>query len=122
MKAQRGCGSNFAGSRETANGSSAIGNMRTLNTALVTYLSANPGTYGNIPDLVKAGLIDGRFNGVVSGFTYSIIAVGSNYTAAAIPAAQGTARYGFYSTPDAVIRYSTLDMLAPPRQSGNPVQ
>ena len=34
----------------------------------------------------------------------------------------GTARYGYYSLPDGVIRYSTLDMLAPSRQTGNPVQ
>jgi len=114
--------SNLGGSREAANESSAVGNLRTINTALVTYLTANGGRYGGIPDLIQAGLLDGRFVGVVSGFNFSIIAVGKNYSAAAIPASAGTARYGYYSLPDGVIRYSTLDMLAPPRQNGNPVQ
>ena len=114
--------SNLSGSRENANESSAVANLRTINTALVTFLSTNNGRYGNIPDLIKAGLLDARFNGVVSGFNFSVIAVGPNYTAAAIPASQGTARYGYYSTPDAIIRYSTLEMLSPPRQGGNAVQ
>ena len=83
---------------------------RKMQQRLVTFLSTNSGRYGTIPDLIKAGLLDGRFNGVVSGFNFSIIAVGPNYTAAAIPASQGTARYGYYSTPDAIVRYSTLEM------------
>jgi hypothetical protein len=114
--------SNLSGSREAANESSALASLRTINTALVTYLSANGGRYGGISDLIQAGLLDNRFGGVVSGFNFSIIAVGTNYAAAAIPASAGTARYGYYSLQDAIIRYSTLDMLAPPRQSGNPVQ
>jgi len=59
---------------------------------------------------------------VISGFTYGVIAAGANYSAVAIPASQGAARYGYYSTPDAVVRWVALSSLAPPNQSGNPVQ
>ncbi len=86
------------------------------------YLSANGGRYGNIADLVNAGLLDATFNGVISGFRFSIVAAGPNYAAAAIPASQGNERYGYYSTPDGVIRYVTIESLAPGRQEGKPVQ
>ncbi len=114
--------SNLGGSREAANESSAVAQLRTINTAQVTYLSTNGGKYGTIADLIKDGLLDGRFAGTVSGFNYSVIAVGSTYAAAAIPASQGTARYGYYSMMDAVIHYVTLESLAPPGQGGRVVQ
>jgi hypothetical protein len=47
--------------------------------------------------------------------------VGSDYIGAAIPSDPGSAKYGFYVTPDGVIRYSTIDFLAPAGQSGAPV-
>ena len=112
----------LGGSRQSANESAAVAQLRTLNTALVTYLSANQGRYGGIPDLIKAGLIDERFMGTVSGLNFSIVTAGSSYAAVAVPAAQGNTRYGYYATSDAIIRYVTLESLAPPRQGGNPVQ
>lgn len=113
---------NLGGNRQQASEAAAVANLRTINTALVTYLSANQGRYGNLTDLINAGLIDARFTGTVSGLNFSIIAAGSNYAAVAVPAAQGNTRYGYYSTPDGVIRYVTLESLAPPREGGNPVQ
>jgi hypothetical protein len=110
------------GSREAANESAAIAQLRTINTAEVTFLSSNGGKYGTIPQLIEAGLLDQRFASPISGFSYSIIALGPNYAAAAIPTSQGTGRFAYYSTPDAVIRYSTLEMLAPLNQGGKPVQ
>jgi hypothetical protein len=111
------------GARETANENATVTNLRTINTALVTYLSTNRGNYGSMADLVGAGLLDPRFtNGPISGFHYTVIATGSNYAAVAIPTGQETGRYGYFAVPDAVIRYSTFEGLAPPRQSGNPVQ
>ena len=57
-------------SRQAANESSAVANLRTINTAEVTYLSSAGGNFGTINDLVNAGLIDSRFtagNPPVSG-------------------------------------------------------
>ena len=115
--------SDFPGnSRASANESAAVANLRTINTALVVFLSGNGGRYGNMQDLVGAGLLDSTFNSAKSGFNYSLIAIGSEYAAAAIPVSPAAGRYGFYSTADAVVRYSTFEPLAPTQQSGKPVQ
>jgi len=92
-------------SRQAANESSAVANTRTLNTAEVTYLSGSGQNYGAISDLINAGLIDTRFNSGVSGYSFIISNSGSNYTATAYPTSVNSGRYGYYSLPDAVIRY-----------------
>jgi type IV pilus assembly protein PilA len=111
-------------SRQAANESAAVANIRTINTAQVTYLSSNGGLYGNVTNLVSAGLVDSRFSGTVSGYNYTVTlgAGGQDYTADAVPASSNTGRYGYYSLPDAVVRYSTVSTLAPAGQAGNPVQ
>ena len=107
-----------------SNDSAAVGNLRTLNTAEVTYQSSTGGSYGAIADLIAARLVDDTFTGTKAGYTYSIRldATGSVYTAEAIPASARTGRYGYYSAPDAVVRYSTNVLLAPAGQSGRSVQ
>ena len=109
-------------SRQAANESAAVANLRTINTAQVTYLSSAGGNYGTTAMLVGAGLLDSRFSGTVSGYVFSIVANGPDYTADAVPASPNTGRYGYYSTPDGVVRYSTATTLAPTGQAGNPVQ
>jgi prepilin-type N-terminal cleavage/methylation domain-containing protein len=109
-------------SRQAANESAAVANIRTINTAQVTYLSSNGGNFGTITNLVSAGLLDTRFNGIVNGYNFTVVASGADYTATATPASSNTGRYGYYSLPDAVIRYSTVTSLAPAGQAGNPVQ
>jgi len=109
-------------SRQAANESAAVANIRTINTAQVTYLSSNGGNYGAITNLVSAGLLDSRFGGTVSGYNYTVTTTGPDYTADAVPASSNTGRYGYYSLPDAVVRYSTATSLAPTGQAGNPVQ
>ena len=47
--------------------------------------------------------------------------VGTDYTATADPISTNVGRYGFYSTSDVVIRYSTTVTEAPSGQAGNPV-
>jgi hypothetical protein len=79
------------------------------------------GKYGSTQELVAAGLLDSRFAGVFNGYTFYIISIGNSFVVAAIPVSTETGRYAFYGTPDGVIRYSYLDLLAPPGQSGNPV-
>src|SRR5919206_544944 len=74
-------------SRQAANESSAVANLRTINTAEVKYLSSAGGVYGSVTDLVTAGLVDSRFSGgtAVSGYNYTITVSGSDYTSNAIP-------------------------------------
>src|ERR1043166_7045549 len=67
-------------SRQSAQESSAVAQIRTINTAEVTYLSSNQGSYGDIPSLTTQGLLDNRFTGSVSGYSFTLTASGSNYT------------------------------------------
>ena len=64
-------------------------------------------------------------------YTFIVQASGTNYTAFAIPTSTNAGRYGYYSTPDAVVRYGTgsapftaslCNPCFPTGQSGNPVQ
>lgn len=106
------------------NESAAVANLRTINTAEVTYLSSAAGRYGTITDLIDARLLDDTFMGTKAGYNYTITLdeAASAYTAEALPASSKTGRYGYY-VPDAVVRYSTDASLAPTAaQIGKPVQ
>src|SRR3989475_12415540 len=114
-------------SRQSAQESAAVAQIRTINTAEVTYLSSNQGAYGDIPSLITQGLLDTRFSGSVSGYSYSVTASGTNYTASAMPTSTNAGRFGYYSVPDAVIRYATATSATctpcfPGTLSGAPVQ
>jgi type IV pilus assembly protein PilA len=114
-------------SRQSAQESSAVAQLRTINTAEVTYLSSNQGAYGSIPNLITQGLLDNRFATSVSGYTFSVIATGTDYTASATPTSTNAGRFGYYATPDAVIRYQTATTTNctpcfPGTLSGAPVQ
>src|SRR5947207_14387471 len=84
-------------SRQSAQESSAVAQIRTVNTAEVTYLSSAGGNYGSVPELITAGLLDGRFATSVSGYTFAVTASGSDYTASATPTSTNAGRYGYYS-------------------------
>jgi hypothetical protein len=105
---------------ETSSESAAVWSLRTINTAQVTYLSVSNGNYGTLQNLIDAGLLDESFLGIKAGYSFGVVAKGSGYVATAVPPTGG--RYGFYSLPDAVVRYSLTDTLSPPRQAGNPVR
>src|SRR5262252_5976929 len=114
-------------SRQSAQESSAVAQIRTINTAEITYLSSNQGSFGSMPSLITQGLIDGRFAGSVSGYNYTVTASGSNYTVNADPTSTNSGRFGYYSLPDAVIRYATYQggtctPCYPASLSGAPVQ
>jgi len=114
-------------SRQAAQESAAVSQLRTINTAEVTYLSSNAGNYGDIGQLITAGLLDGRFATSVSGYFFVVAASGSDYTAVATPTSTNAGRFGYYSLPDAVIRYqtatgTTCNPCFPTNQSGAPVQ
>jgi len=108
-------------SRQAANESAAVASTRTITTAEVTYLSSSGGSYGTIAQLVSAGLLDSGFNGTKGGYTYSVTTNGTDYTIGSAPASTNNGRYGYYSVPDGVVRYSTTTTLAPANAAGNPV-
>src|SRR5215210_3927845 len=101
-------------SRQAANESAAVANLRTVNTAEVTYLSSSGGVYGALTDLQTAGLIDTSFSNTAgkSGYTYSVAVATGLYTATATPTATNSGRYGYYSTPDGVVRWQTATTTA----------
>jgi prepilin-type N-terminal cleavage/methylation domain-containing protein len=109
-------------SRQAANESAAVAQVRTITTAEVTYLSSSGGAYGTVAQLVSSGLLDTGFNATKSGYNYAITTNGTDYTIVASPASTNNGRYGYYSVPDGVVRYSTITTQAPANQSGNPVQ
>ena len=112
-------------SRQAANESAAVAQLRTVNTAQVTYLSSSGGYYGTLAQLVSSGLLDSRFSAtpaLVSGYTFTVSTDGNYYSAFASPASANTGRYGYYSLADAVVRYSTVTGLFPAGKDGAPVQ
>jgi len=108
-------------SRQAANESAAVANLRTINTAAVTY-QISGGTYGTINDLIAKGLIDETFTGTKAGYYYTVASNGTGYTAEANPVSVNTGRYGYFTTSDGEIRYSTLDAQAPPGMAGQPIR
>jgi prepilin-type N-terminal cleavage/methylation domain-containing protein len=111
-------------SRQSANESAAVSNLRLLNTAEVTYSSTNNGAYGTVAQLVSAGLLDARFNLVVSGYSFSVSpsANALDYTSNAIARVLNDGKYDYYSKPDYVIRYSMDPTRAPSGLTGEPVR
>src|SRR6059036_4224092 len=59
-------------SRQSAQESSAVAELRTFNTSEVSYISSNQGSYGDIPSLITQGLLDGRFVGSISGYNLTV--------------------------------------------------
>jgi prepilin-type N-terminal cleavage/methylation domain-containing protein len=115
---------NLLRSRQSANESAAVANMRNLNSAEVSYSSAN-GIYGDLTQLIASRLIDGRYSSAnFSGFQYTVsLSINSrDYTAVATAVSPTNSRYDFYSTPDFVVRYSTITTRAPAGRGGQPVQ
>jgi prepilin-type N-terminal cleavage/methylation domain-containing protein len=113
-------------SRQAAQESSAVAQVRTINTAEVTYLSSNQGNYGDIPSLIAQGFLDNRFGGPVSGYSFVVTASGTDYTVTATPTSTNAGRYGYISVPDAVIRYQSAvstncNPCFPTNASGAPV-
>jgi prepilin-type N-terminal cleavage/methylation domain-containing protein len=112
-------------SRQAANESAAVANLRTINTAQVTYLSSSGGVYGGVGDLITAGLLDTRFSNTttgVSGYSFGVTTATGNYTATATAISTNNGRYAYYSGPDGVVLYTSTATLAPAGQAGNPVQ
>jgi type II secretory pathway pseudopilin PulG len=106
-------------SHQAENESRAVAEVRTVNSAQITYRSST-GSFGTLSQLINDGVLDSRFSGASSGYSFTITTDGVDYTVSAYPVSSTTGRYGYYSTRDAVIRYSTAASLAPSGQAGNP--
>jgi len=79
-----------------------------------------------VPELITQGFLDNRFSGSVSGYTFVVTASGTDYTVTATPTSTNAGRYGYFSVPDAVIRYqtavtTTCNPCFPTNASGAPV-
>ena len=111
-------------SRQAANESHAVGNLRTLNTAEVGYISTHQGSYGGMPELITAGLIDSRYTQGSGGYNYNVNIAADflDYTATATAQGVNSGRYDYYTRPDYIIRYSTDSTRAPSGLSGEPVR
>jgi prepilin-type N-terminal cleavage/methylation domain-containing protein len=109
-------------SRQSANETAAVSNLKLINTSEVTYTVSGGSGYGSISDLVTAGLLDTRFSTAISGYIFTITASGNDYTATAIARASNDGRYDYFTRPDYVIRYSTDATRAPVGLTGEPVR
>jgi prepilin-type N-terminal cleavage/methylation domain-containing protein len=111
-------------SRQVAHETSAVANLKTLNTAQITYTTTSGGTYGTMTELINSGLVDSRFNSIMSGYNYTFsLAVNlRDFTVYATAASAIEGRYDYSTAPDYVIRYTTDSSRAPTGQAGQPVQ
>ena len=111
-------------SRQSANETHAVANLKTVNTAEVQYLSNSQNLYGSIPDLVTAGMLDNRYSLGSAGYNFDIqlSANSLDYTATATTQGANAGRYDYYTRPDYVIRYTTDPMRSPTGLSGEPVR
>jgi len=109
-------------SRQSAQESSAVAQLRTINTAEVTYIGNNQGSYGDIPSLITQGLVDARFSGSISGYNFTLNVSGNIYTAVATAVSTNAGRWDYYTTADYVLRYATDPTRAPAGLSGEPVR
>ena len=111
-------------SRQVAHETSAVANLKTLNTAQISYTTVSGGTYGTMTDLIGAALIDSRFNGPISGYnyTFNIAANLRDFTVFATAMSANEGRYDYTTAPDYVIRFTTVTTRAPNGMAGAPVQ
>jgi prepilin-type N-terminal cleavage/methylation domain-containing protein len=108
----------FIRARQAANEASALASLRTLATAEAAYSVSNSGMFATVSGLMATGLMDSRYGGQVSGYTFVVATNGTDFTATANPVSLNSGRYGFYVIADNVIRYSTISTMAPAGQSG----
>jgi prepilin-type N-terminal cleavage/methylation domain-containing protein len=108
-------------SRQSAQETSAVSQLRTFNTAEVSYISSNAGNYGDIPSMITQGLLDARYSGSISGYNFTVTVSAGDYTANATAVSANAGRFDFYTRPDYIIRYSTDPTRAPTGLSGAPV-
>ena len=111
-------------SRQTAHEAAAVATLKTISTAEISYTTANSGTFGNLSDLVAAGLLPSSLTGSsMNGYRYSVDMASNfrDYTVWANAVTNAEGRYDYYTCPDWVIRFSTDSTRAPAGVAGQPV-
>ena len=68
------------------------------------------------------GLLDARFAGSISGYSFTISVSGNIYTANANAVSTNAGRFDFFTMADYVLRYATDPTRAPTGLSGEPVR
>jgi hypothetical protein len=58
------------------------------------------GSYGDVPSLITQGLIDPRFSGSISGYSFTLAVSGNIYTANATAISTNAGRFDYYTLPD----------------------
>src|SRR5262245_34590313 len=85
----------------------AVGHLRQVNTAEVTYLSMRS-KYGSIEDLIRERLLDDQFAQTVAGYKFTVTAGENDYLAKGTNVTKsGCWDWDIFSAADAVVRYST---------------
>jgi prepilin-type N-terminal cleavage/methylation domain-containing protein len=130
---------NLLASKRSANEGSAIGSVRSINTAEATYFTTSGQNlnYGTLVQMRAANLLDSVLAaGTKSGYTFAVnnivapaAGVSAQYEVTATPvsanAVTGTGTRGFYSDESAVI-YGLIGAAAPVRTAtgatGTPIQ
>lgn len=100
--------------------SEAVSRMHRIIGAQYTY-AATKGSFGNLEDLIAAGLIDDTLiSGNSTGYVFSLVSDGSTFSLAANPRTRGkTGIRSFYTNQFGVIHYTTEDRSA--RQDDPPL-
>jgi type IV pilus assembly protein PilA len=112
---------NYLTSRKLANETAAITELKTLHTAQISYTSMAR-SFGTIPDLIAAHVLDPRFSGTLSGYNFTVtLTEGGDYVAEAKPASSINGRYAYTASADGIVRFTTISTLAPPGMAGNPI-
>jgi hypothetical protein len=97
--------------------SSAVAHLREINTAEVTYLSANT-KYGSIEDLIGSGLLDPKFDSRKPIAGYRIDFMSGGWLSAA-PISRDRGKYAYHTDGDGNIFYTTTPELAPSGEAGH---
>jgi len=98
----------------------AVAQLRSISAAEVTHYG-HANKYGSIEDLMRDGLLDTRFRATVSDYKFTIAAEEEEYTAKAASASDHGC-WDYFTTADAIVRYSTDPARAPKGWAGQSAQ
>lgn len=100
---------NMLAARKSANEFAALGRLRTIASAQVTY-AENANKYGTIKELIAANLLDTSYDQtVITGYKLTLTVTGDNsYEAVMTPETTSSGGRSFYISEDGVVHFSTV--------------